>query len=156
MRSFFLAALTLAGLISASPLVAEKRDSVKCGTTKDATFSDCQALTQDPNLWNSVWAGGSNKCGVINWSIGPTPFSAWNVACHENCCVYMTDMNGQTNDPTQYDTQDAIRNNAASLLGCADTAADKVNAVGIFYHTYLLCLSNGDGCGDVYKLIEDN
>lgn len=34
---------------------------VHCGTTSDATLSDCQQLVQ-PDTWNSVFAGSTNEC----------------------------------------------------------------------------------------------
>lgn len=34
---------------------------VHCGTTDDATLSDCKALL-DPGTWNSAFAGTSNVC----------------------------------------------------------------------------------------------
>jgi hypothetical protein len=43
---------------------------VHCGTTNDATLSDCQALLNDEGTWDAAWAGTSNVCqSVIHVSL---------------------------------------------------------------------------------------
>jgi isochorismate hydrolase len=38
---------------------------VHCGTTSDATLSDCQALLNDDTTWDAAWAGSSNVCQFV-------------------------------------------------------------------------------------------
>lgn len=38
---------------------------VSCGTTNDATLSDCQTLLNDDATWNAAWAGTSNVCQYV-------------------------------------------------------------------------------------------
>ncbi|KIJ42251.1 hypothetical protein M422DRAFT_254658 [Sphaerobolus stellatus SS14] len=107
---------------------------VHCGTTDDATLSDCQALVQ-PDTWNGAFAGTSNAC---HFGLGEV---AYNVACHGNCCAYLA--RGTPN-------RDTTRNEAASLLGCGDTQNNKINELVAFQDGHGVCLSNGNGCGDCF------
>ncbi|EIM91785.1 uncharacterized protein STEHIDRAFT_151145 [Stereum hirsutum FP-91666 SS1] len=118
---------------------------IHCGTTSDATLSDCQALV-DPDTWNSVWAGTSNVCHYSNPNSGIVGGKAQNVACHGNCCVYVAD-GGAKNFQFVSET---IRNEAAGLLGCGDTSKDKINGLDFFEDGHGTCISNGNGCGDCF------
>lgn len=35
---------------------------VHCGTTQDATLSDCETLLYNDGVWNAAWAGNTNVC----------------------------------------------------------------------------------------------
>lgn len=82
-----------------SSKISQRRVGVHCGTTADATLSDCQQLVT-PGTWDIAWAGSSNVCqlsGCVNprffHGIIDTPpqYSyglgavAYNVACYGNC-----------------------------------------------------------------------
>ncbi|KAJ6469664.1 hypothetical protein DFH09DRAFT_1254042 [Mycena vulgaris] len=78
------ALITLITLAAAPGVFAQV--GVHCGTTSDATFSDCQALT-DPATWSSAWAADSNVCHYSNPDdLFAAPAVAYNTACHGNCC----------------------------------------------------------------------
>jgi len=50
--------------VLATPFNLTRRDpgqNVHCGTTADATLSDCQQLV-DPATWSAAFAGSSNEC----------------------------------------------------------------------------------------------
>lgn len=64
-----LAALSLAAaapsaLANPSIKIIQRKTGVHCGTTADATLSDCQQLVT-PATWNSVWAGSTNACQSV-------------------------------------------------------------------------------------------
>ncbi|KAJ6567932.1 hypothetical protein DFH09DRAFT_437531 [Mycena vulgaris] len=119
---------------------------VHCGTTSDATLSDCQALVQ-PDTWNSAWAAGSNVCHWSSARPGWYNVEAYNVACHGNCCAYYGPYPGRS---ATFD-QELIRQRAASLLGCGDASVNKINGLEITRADASgVCLSNGDGCGDCF------
>ena len=44
---------------------------VHCGTTDDATLSDCQALLYDDGIWGAAWAGTSNVCQFVAFTLPP-------------------------------------------------------------------------------------
>ncbi|KAJ7809674.1 hypothetical protein B0H13DRAFT_2385098 [Mycena leptocephala] len=144
--------LALSGV--ASPAIArpsnmtsrQANTCVHCGTTSDATLSDCQALVQ-PDTWNSVWAAGSNVCHWSSAKPGWYNNKAYNLACHGNCCAYYSPYPAR--DPN-FD-QELLRQRAQSLLGCGDTAVDKINGLEITTADRSgVCLSNGNGCGDCF------
>ncbi|KAJ7598833.1 hypothetical protein C8J56DRAFT_1092710 [Mycena floridula] len=131
--------------LTAIPTFVLGEPGVHCGTTSDATLSDCQALV-DPNTWNSAWASGNNVCHYTNPISVEIDAEAFNVACHGNCCVYVArvaaaDLDGK---------KEQIRNEAAGLFGCGDPSVDKVNAMQEFDDKHGTCISNGDGCGDCF------
>ncbi|KAJ7880078.1 hypothetical protein B0H13DRAFT_1886777 [Mycena leptocephala] len=115
-----------------------------CGTTEDATYSDCQALV-DPATWSSAWAGSSNVCHYSNPDdIFGAPATAYNTACHGNCCVYFASKTGGMPDEEQ------TRQDAMGLFGCADMAVNKINAMVFKEQAYGVCISDGNGCGDCF------
>ncbi|KAJ6565846.1 hypothetical protein DFH09DRAFT_462435 [Mycena vulgaris] len=147
-------AILLALSISASRALAfpsnmtarQDQTCVHCGTTSDATLSDCQALVQ-PDTWNAAWAAGSNVCHWSSATPGWYNQKAYNLACHGNCCAYYSAYPGR--DAT-FD-QELMRQRAQSLLGCGDQAANKINGLEITRADRSgVCLSNGKGCGDCF------
>ncbi|KAJ7309307.1 hypothetical protein DFH08DRAFT_974785 [Mycena albidolilacea] len=148
---FFAAALSL---VLATPAIAfpsnlTARDDltcVHCGTTSDATLSDCQALVQ-PDTWAAAWAGDSNTCHWSSATPGWYNNKAYNVACHGNCCAYYSPYPGRSATLDQ----EITRQRAASLLGCGATDVNKINGLEIAEADRSgVCLSNGDGCGDCF------
>ncbi|KAJ8496320.1 hypothetical protein ONZ45_g12517 [Pleurotus djamor] len=121
---------------------------VHCGTTGDATLSDCQALINDEGAWNAAFNTG-NTCTYTNPFIVPLPQTAFNVACQGNCCVYVAGVSGG-----DVILRDTTRNEAAGLLGCGDTSQDKINGMQKFDDGHGICLSNGGGCGDCFDDID--
>ncbi|KAJ6572420.1 hypothetical protein DFH09DRAFT_1246816 [Mycena vulgaris] len=117
---------------------------VHCGTTSDATFSDCQALT-DPGIWDTAWAADSNVCHYRDSDdLFGARAVAYNTACHGNCCVYYASKTGGKPD------KEKTRQDAMSLFGCADKGKNKVNALLFTEQAYGVCLSDGKGCGDCF------
>lgn len=60
----FFAASSVLSMPTSSNVTLSTRDAgqtVHCGTTSDATLSDCQALV-DLDTWNAAYAGTSNTC----------------------------------------------------------------------------------------------
>ncbi|KAJ6565845.1 hypothetical protein DFH09DRAFT_1314630 [Mycena vulgaris] len=102
---------------------------VHCGTTSDATFSDCQALTDPATNPDDLFAA---------------PAVAYNTACHGNCCVYFASKTGGKPD------KEKTRQDALSLLGCADQSKNKINGLLFTEQAYGVCISNGKGCGDCF------
>ncbi|WVR03730.1 hypothetical protein IAU60_000725 [Kwoniella sp. DSM 27419] len=140
--------LLVATAVTASPS-QHKRADVHCGTSADATLSDCQALTSDPGLWASVYNTG-NTCTFNQITSNKLGATAYNLACHGDCCVYYADQFADWQQPPVPSINpEALRINAGSLLGCGDAGANKVNVLGNF-GTYSLCVSNGNGCGDCF------
>ncbi|PWN88748.1 hypothetical protein FA10DRAFT_172357 [Acaromyces ingoldii] len=141
-------ALGLAAFASAGPL---RRRDVHCGTTNDATLSDCQALTSDKAIWDAAWAGNTNVCHFTNPLANLYNHDAYNVACHGDCCVYAAGDNA-FEDPQGGFTLDRDRfyEEAGGLLGCADASKNKVNGLQNFSDGHHICISNGDGCGDCF------
>ncbi|KAJ7912194.1 hypothetical protein B0H13DRAFT_1613837 [Mycena leptocephala] len=142
-----LLAIAFASTAMALPSNVTARDPdqtcVHCGTTSDATLSDCQTLVQ-PDTWNKVWAAGSNVCHWSSATPGWYNNKAYNVACNGNCCAYYSPY--PNTDPV-FD-QDLIRTRAASILGCGDTKVNKINGLEITRADKSgVCLSNGNGCG---------
>ncbi|KAJ6565675.1 hypothetical protein B0H10DRAFT_2359153 [Mycena sp. CBHHK59/15] len=116
-----------------------------CGTTSDATYSDCQALV-DPATWDAAWAADSNVCHYRNSDdLFGTPATAYNTACHGNCCVYFASKVAGGKPDKEKTRQDAI-----SLFGCADTKVNKINGMVYTEQAYGVCISNGQGCGDCF------
>ncbi|KAK7448066.1 hypothetical protein VKT23_013822 [Stygiomarasmius scandens] len=114
--------------LSLAPIEVFGDVGVHCGTTDDATFSDCQALV-NPDTWNAAFTTGN----ICHWGLGNP---ANNVACHGNCCVYVARLDNLNSEQ--------IRNEAAGLFGCADTGANKINGMQEFQDTHGTCISNGD------------
>ncbi|ORX36081.1 hypothetical protein BD324DRAFT_630085 [Kockovaella imperatae] len=138
--------LSLLGSALAGPISIGKRDDVHCGTTSDATLSDCQALVT-PEIWNQVFNTG-NVCHFTNPLANIYDGTALNLACHENCCVYYT--NNQANPGSSlYQSSETLRQAAAGLLGCGDTSANKINGLDNL-DGYAICISDGNGCGDCF------
>ncbi|GJE91140.1 hypothetical protein PsYK624_072890 [Phanerochaete sordida] len=139
-------------LFSAIPLLAALAAAqlayagigVHCGTTNDATLSDCKALLNDDATWDGAWAGTSNVCHYSNADSGVINGKAYNTACHGNCCIYYASMVGHTPDKGQ------TRADAQGLLGCADTDKDAVNGLDFFDDGRGVCISDGSGCGDCF------
>ncbi|EJD48394.1 hypothetical protein AURDEDRAFT_29161, partial [Auricularia subglabra TFB-10046 SS5] len=121
----FLAAAT------ASVLTARQGNNVNqptCGTTGDATLSDCQYLfDQWPNFpdWSPTCHYGVHK--------------AWNPTCYQNCCVYTDWDGGLWTD---------IKLAVDHLIDCGDPGKNTVNGVVEIVDSGRVCISNGDGCGD--------
>ncbi|GJE91139.1 hypothetical protein PsYK624_072880 [Phanerochaete sordida] len=140
-------ALTAAASAAAGMRISSRDDTdpkVFCGTTDDATLSDCKTLVE-PDTWSAAWAAGSNVCHYTNG----LQFNqeAYNVACHGNCCAYYA--NGFRTQPN-FDS-DSIRSRAASLLGCGDTDKDSINGLQVTpVDGSGVCLSDGNGCGDCF------
>ncbi|GJE91170.1 hypothetical protein PsYK624_073190 [Phanerochaete sordida] len=139
-------AVAAAAQVAAGMRISERDTTPKvfCGTTEDATLSDCKTLVE-PDTWNSVWVAGANVCHYTNG----LHFNqdAYNVACHGNCCVYYA--NGFRTTPN-FDSE-SIRSRAASLMGCGDTAKNSINALQVTpVDGSGVCLSDGNGCGDCF------
>lgn len=156
MRSAFISLVALVAVVSAAPAPTElggkllHRRDVHCGTTSDATLSDCQFLTSDQPTWDAAY-NLDNTCHFTNFLADLYDATAYNVACYGNCCVYVYGASAFS-DPGggySYDSQ-LLKNEAAGLLGCGDTAANKVNGMQKFSDGHAVCLSNGDGCGDCF------
>lgn len=126
------------------------RRAVHCGTTSDATLSDCQFLTSDQPTWDANFNTG-NTCTFTNPLANLYDATAYNVACYQNCCVYVYGASAFSDPGGGYsiDSQ-LIKNEAAGLLGCGDTAANKVNAMQNFSDGHAVCVSDGNGCGDCF------
>lgn len=123
---------TVPGILKTYPLLA-------------ATFSDCQALI-DPATWDSAWAADTNVCHYKNPDdLFSAPAVAYNTACHGNCCVYYASKVAGGKPDKGKTLQDA-----ASLMGCADTAKNKINGMLYTEQAYGVCISNGNGCGDCF------
>ncbi|KAL8277803.1 hypothetical protein RQP46_009786 [Phenoliferia psychrophenolica] len=128
---FHLAAL-LAGLVSFSCA------QVHCGTTSDATLSDCHDLIDNVDNWNSASNTG-NPC-----SFGAlVPEGALNVACRNNCCVYVARNVGDIDRET-------TRLQAQGMFGCGSVEANKINVLQVFPDGHGVCISDGNGCGDCF------
>ncbi|GJE91141.1 hypothetical protein PsYK624_072900 [Phanerochaete sordida] len=144
---FFFVAVAALTQAAAGMRISERDGTdpkVFCGTTEDATLSDCQALVQ-PDTWNAAWAAGSNVCHYTNGLNFNEP--AYNVACHGNCCAYYA--NGFRTQ-ANFDSE-SIRGRAASLLGCGDTAKNSINGLQVTpVDGSGVCLSDGNGCGDCF------
>ncbi|ORX36082.1 hypothetical protein BD324DRAFT_630088 [Kockovaella imperatae] len=126
-----------------SRAIAYINTGVHCGTTADATLSDCEALVNDQSIWDAAFNTG-NICHYSNViENGGIPAEAYNVACHGNCCVYVAGY--AANQIDKYFTQEQ----AQGLLGCGDTANNKINALQTF-DDHGVCISSGDGCGDCF------
>ncbi|KAL0581216.1 hypothetical protein V5O48_000804 [Marasmius crinis-equi] len=119
---------------------------VHCGTTDDATLSDCHALVDDEGAWNAAFNTG-NTCSFVNpfGPLGPLPQTAWNVACKGDCCVYVAGVTGG-----DVISRDQTRQEAQGLLGCGDAGANKINGMQKFDDGHGVCFSNGNGCGDCF------
>ncbi|CAL1699320.1 unnamed protein product [Somion occarium] len=130
---------TFTALIAAPAALAQV--GVHCGTTSDATLSDCQALV-DSGTWNGEWAGKGNVCHYSNPWNGDINAVAYNVACHGNCCVYVA----RSGNPDKEQT----RKEAQGLLGCGDTGSNKINGLDYFPDGHGVCLGGRDACGDCF------
>ncbi|KAL0580887.1 hypothetical protein V5O48_001080 [Marasmius crinis-equi] len=139
--------LLLTSITNADPL--QRRD-VHCGTTADATLSDCQQLTSDKGLWDSVF-NTNNICHFTNPTYQLINHDAFNVACHGNCCVYAAGDNA-FESPTGGFVPDRDRTfeEAGGLLGCGDPGSNKINVMQSFSDGHAVCLSDGSGCGDCF------
>ncbi|CAA7259340.1 unnamed protein product [Cyclocybe aegerita] len=124
-----------------------KRDEVHCGTTDDATLSDCRALIDNRDNWNAAFAGNDNLCHYTNPQDLKFNYPAYNTACRGECCVYYA---SGDSDEGPVPNAETIRSRAAGLLGCGDTGSNKVNALGVAGDGSGVCISNGDGCGDCF------
>lgn len=82
MRSTFAAIILALGISSFAAAGPIERRDVHCGTTSDATLSDCQVLTSDKAVWDAAWAGSSNVCHFTNPLANLYDHEAYNVACH--------------------------------------------------------------------------
>ncbi|KAI5478839.1 hypothetical protein MNV49_004571 [Pseudohyphozyma bogoriensis] len=148
-RAAILSVAALVGLSAAGP-IEKKNTDVHCGTTSDATLSDCQTLTGDVDTWNAAF-NWNNVCHFTNVLANVYDYPAYNAACFGNCCVYVT--GPSTKIPAALDitaSSETIRQNAAGLLGCGDTGANKVNAMQKFDDGHAVCVSDGNGCGDCF------
>ncbi|THU75611.1 hypothetical protein K435DRAFT_706803, partial [Dendrothele bispora CBS 962.96] len=121
------------------------KTGVHCGTTSDANLDDCKFLL-DPANWGSAFAGGSNVCHYTNPITREIDEPAYNVACHNDCCVYVARMPADTIQ----DSSELIRKEASGLLGCADTSKNKVNVMEQLDNKVGVCISDGKGCGDCF------
>lgn len=140
-----LAFFVMLAAVAQGAVVARDGD-VHCGTTNDATFSDCQTLLNDDATWNAAWAGTSNVCHYTNVLMPAFDAVAYNTACHGNCCVYWAS-SSQEGSPDK----DTTRANAQGLLGCADRDVNKINGLDHFKSQgYGVCISDGSGCGDCF------
>ena len=66
-RQYFNMRFSIAAVLPALAFaqVALAGIGVHCGTTNDATLSDCQALLNDDATWSAAWAGTSNVCQYV-------------------------------------------------------------------------------------------
>ncbi|KAL0577526.1 hypothetical protein V5O48_004467 [Marasmius crinis-equi] len=138
-----LLSIVTAATLSFIPFVAGSV-GVHCGTTNDATLSDCHALIDDEGAWNAAFNTG-NKCTFTNPLQVPLPQTAFNVACKGNCCVYVGGVSGG-----DVILKDQTRSEAQGLLGCGDSGKNLINGMQKFDDGHGVCLSNGDGCGDCF------
>ncbi|KAJ8496319.1 hypothetical protein ONZ45_g12516 [Pleurotus djamor] len=147
---FALSAITiLAATTFALANPFERRD-VHCGTTSDATLSDCQALTSDKALWDSVF-NTNNVCHFTNPTYQLFNHEAFNVACHGNCCVYVAGDNAFEDPQGGFVIDgDRIFQEAAGLMGCGDPNGNTINAMQSFSDSHATCVSDGNGCGDCF------
>ncbi|KZV97020.1 hypothetical protein EXIGLDRAFT_704321 [Exidia glandulosa HHB12029] len=136
--TFAVLSIVLPAVLGASLI---KRDTVHCGTTADATLSDCQNLVNNADVFNAAWAGNSNTCHYTNVVELKIDYPASNTACSGNCCVYYA--TGTTDNSVP--DQETVRQRAIGLLGCGATDVNKVNALGVAADGSGVCLSNGDG-----------
>ncbi|EPQ53363.1 hypothetical protein GLOTRDRAFT_95323 [Gloeophyllum trabeum ATCC 11539] len=109
-------------------------DQPTCGTTADATLSDCQYLYDH---WPD-FPDWSPTCHYFDGVVS----TAWRPACNGNCCIY-TDWNGGL----WADIHTAV----SHLLDCGDKAKNTVNGVLQVVDSGRVCLSNGNGCGDCFE-----
>ncbi|KAJ6469665.1 hypothetical protein DFH09DRAFT_1111136 [Mycena vulgaris] len=139
-------------LVFPSNMTARQHQTcIHCGTTSDATLSDCQVLVQ-PDTWNAAWAAGSNVCQSVVYVFFPRRTDAASVgrARPPVGCAYYSVYPGR--DAT-FD-QELMRQRAQSLLGCGDQAANKINGLEITRADRSgVCLSNGKGCGDCFVIL---
>ncbi|TFK49816.1 hypothetical protein OE88DRAFT_1662507 [Heliocybe sulcata] len=137
----FLASLTVSTLSSAATLPGLMRrqgnidDQPTCGTTGDATLSDCQYMYDN-------WPNFPDWSPTCHYYDGVGSSTAWRPACNGNCCVY-TDWNGGL--------WADIRTAVSHLLDCGDKAKNTVNGVLQVVDSGRVCISNGDGCGDCFE-----
>lgn len=61
LAAFGIIAVTPSALAVPKLKITQRSQGVHCGTTDDATLSDCQQLVT-PETWNAAWAGSSNVC----------------------------------------------------------------------------------------------
>ncbi|EIM91784.1 uncharacterized protein STEHIDRAFT_151144 [Stereum hirsutum FP-91666 SS1] len=145
----FLAGSSVFSMPTSSNVTLSSRDdshTVHCGTTSDATLSDCQALVE-LDTWNAAYAGTSNTCHYTNVAFAQYNRVAYNVACHGNCCAYYA---AGSHTTASVDST-TVRERAASLLGCGDTKTNKINGLEVAVGDGSgVCLSNGNGCGDCF------
>ncbi|EJD44583.1 hypothetical protein AURDEDRAFT_166368 [Auricularia subglabra TFB-10046 SS5] len=131
-------ALTLSTLFvasSASVLTARQGNNVNqptCGTTADATLSDCQYLFDH-------WPNFADWGPTCHYSL---VHKAWRPACYGNCCIY-TDWDGGL--------WEDIKLAVDHLLDCGDPGKDSVNGVVEIVDSGRVCLSDGTGCGDCFE-----
>ena len=64
--TFALAALATANAAAVNSTLLSRGIGVHCGTTDDATLSDCQQLLNDDATWNAAWAGQRNVCQYVS------------------------------------------------------------------------------------------
>ncbi|KAL0581217.1 hypothetical protein V5O48_000805 [Marasmius crinis-equi] len=148
MKTF--AAILSATLIALALAKPHERRDVHCGTTDDATLSDCQALVTDKALWDSVFNTG-NICHFTNVIYQLVDHEAYNVACHGDCCVYAAGDSAFEDPQGGYlPDRDRTFEEAAGLLGCGDPSTNKINVMQSFSDNHAVCLSNGNGCGDCF------
>lgn len=99
------------------------------------------------------------EAGSVHWH------SALSVACHgvsnelaslnridisfKNCCAFVTSQvtDSLTTSLSLYASQETLRQEAASLMGCADVSKGKINGMQVFPDQHALCLGGPNGCG---------
>uniref|UniRef100_A0A0W0FFG6 Uncharacterized protein n=2 Tax=Moniliophthora roreri TaxID=221103 RepID=A0A0W0FFG6_MONRR len=130
---FFSAIFAAVSASSAYAALVPRQDSPTCGTTGDATLSDCRDLV------NSQWSN-LNYENTCTFGVS----TAYNPICHPgNCCVYVT-----------VDTlsQDDVQNAARTIVnGCASESTNTVNGVINVNSDARVCIGNGDACGDCFE-----
>lgn len=161
------ATLIALALGASSLMVARASVGVHCGTTGDATLSDCQAMLNDQAFWDGEFNTDGESylpnltipqnlyltncvnqfaatCTYTNPFTTALPTTAYNVACKGECCVYVA--------ATGADTvlKETTRQEALGLLGCGDSGSNKINGMQKFDDGHAVCIGDRAACGDCF------
>ncbi|KAJ7268476.1 hypothetical protein C8J57DRAFT_1325235 [Mycena rebaudengoi] len=142
----FISALIASASAAARPWNGtQPRDiGVHCGTTQDASLSDCNNLI---NNWDSLYNADSGSCHFV---VAGNVFDfgkALTVACSGTCCVYVTGFC----DPSDLPDKEQIKSEAQGLLGCADKGKGLINGMHQFESDrHATCVGGRNGCGDCF------
>ncbi|PWN86914.1 hypothetical protein FA10DRAFT_224303, partial [Acaromyces ingoldii] len=115
----------------------------KCGTTGDATLSDCRALLDQ-------WPAFGNFDATCTYSVTQT---AYNPACLGNCCVYTTQNQMRWNNRDDPNDGADVKSAVQALLGCASEEKNSVNGVVTLDEDKgeRVCIGDRAACGDCFS-----